>query len=174
MHQTNRGCAPVDETTARGCCRGRFRDSAIPADVFWKADRLWQAGPGPVPGTGPGWTSAALVQGGRSCETALPTLTAVGGQSQGPGAKGRASPEPCLGFTSSPGSLLRAGRAADAWGVGAVTPQGTGKAGLGDILCLSTSLGHGDSQVACAFPRRIFPPPPVSQHCVGACWNPGC
>lgn len=99
-----RPCSCADETTARGRSRSRFRDSAIPADVFWKGDSLWQAGPGPVPGTGAGWTSAALVQGGRSCETALPTLAAVCGPSQGPGAKGRASPVPCLGFTSSPGS----------------------------------------------------------------------
>lgn len=97
-------CSRVGETTAWGCSRSRFRDSAIPADVFWKGDRLSQAGPGPVPRTGAGWTSAVLVQGRRSCETALPTLAAVCGRTQGPGAKGRASPVLCLGFTSPLGA----------------------------------------------------------------------
>lgn len=45
-------CFRVGETTGRGCSRSRFRDSAIPADVFWKGDRVSQAGPGPVPGLG--------------------------------------------------------------------------------------------------------------------------
>lgn len=54
----------------QGYSRSRFRDSAFLAEMFWKRDKLSQAGPGSVPRNGAEWTSAVLVQGGRSCETA--------------------------------------------------------------------------------------------------------
>lgn len=47
-------CSHVGETTARGWSWSRYRDSAIPADVFWKGDRLSQAGPGSMPRIGLG------------------------------------------------------------------------------------------------------------------------
>lgn len=98
-----------------------------------------------MPRVGAGWTSAVLVQGGRSCETALPTLAAVCGRTRGPGAKGRASPVLCLGFTSSPGSLLRAGRAADAWGGVSSHPTEHRQTCCREHPLLSISLGHGGS-----------------------------
>lgn len=57
-------------TTVQGYSGSRFRDSTFPAEMFWKGDKLSKAGPGSVPRNGAGWTSAILVQGGRSCETA--------------------------------------------------------------------------------------------------------
>lgn len=113
----------IRQTEAVFPCRWNHRPGLFPEQVQGFSNSSWcvlEGGqsfagrPWPRARAGAGWTSAALVQGGRSCETALPTLAAVCGRTQGPGAKGRASPEPCPGFTSSPGSLLRAGRAAGA------------------------------------------------------------
>lgn len=57
-------------TMVQGYSQSRFRDSVVPAEMFWKGDKLSQAGSGSMPRNGAGWTSAVLVQGGRSCETA--------------------------------------------------------------------------------------------------------
>lgn len=156
-------CSRVGETTAWGCSRSRFRDSAIPADVFWKGDRLSQAGPGPVPRTGAGWTSAVLVQGRRSCETALPTLAAVCGRTQGPGAKGE--PHPCCAWDLHP-PWEPAPYRESCWCLGCVSchPTEHGQTCVRGHPSLSISLGQGGSH-SLRLPQEHLSPSSSSTQC---------